>query len=216
MLDSEVNLREGLSNLAVPFMPVESKMDSAMKMDSNESNQLLSELELDASAVAQIDHLIDMALYFHLSLINDEAIDPSFVDPAISLVNVLHERYAGSELAQILRKSKDALTSAQVNQQGNALATDLSALINALDPWLLQGAPQHYSDLGLTLYRDTNSGQRWLQSAGTAANPYGDDEWRIQPWPKSNRGLNSTPTETHNEESNEPSEQMADPHAGHR
>ena len=83
LLDSEVNLREGLAKLqAEPIAP----------------DTPLSQLPIDATALAEIDHFIDMALYFHEALTDGYKIDPLFVEPAIKLGDQLARRYANSKL----------------------------------------------------------------------------------------------------------------------
>jgi len=74
MLDSESNLREGFSKLSAP----------AVNFDSSTP---LSELPIDATTLSQIDHMVDTALYFHEALIDGYAIDPYFLDPALTLID---------------------------------------------------------------------------------------------------------------------------------
>jgi Cu(I)/Ag(I) efflux system membrane fusion protein len=208
MLDSEVNLREGLSKLSASAADVASPVDMTMSLPMVITEKSLSAIDLDATSLTQIDHFIDMALYFHAALSKGEAINPSFVDPAIALVDILTVRYRDSELPPILNQSKLALASAKTSLEGQALATDLSRLVLAIKPWILEGAPQHYSDLGLTLYRDLGNAQLWLQKDGDADNPYGANEFEVIPWTQGSRasGLDGS----------ENSQRMKDPHAGHR
>lgn len=216
MLDSEVNLREGLSKLsATSPEPVQA---SPLKMDMQISTpkKTLAEIQPDTSTLAQIDHLVDMTLYFHATLVSRETIDPKFVDPAIALTNVLTQRYVNTELAAILYDSKSALISAKTSLNNNALATDLDRLVKAIKPWLFKGAPQHYSDFGLTVYRELNTGQIWLQKGGPVKNPYGNAESEIIAWPKSKieSGRNNVPSEPM--APMESDELDSDPHAAHR
>jgi Cu(I)/Ag(I) efflux system membrane fusion protein len=204
MLDSEVNLREGLSKLSTP--PVQAveliqPLENKLILPNDDSNTSLSDLELDATSLAQIDHLIDMALYFHLALIDGETIDPIFVDPAISLIDLLVQRYKNTDLIIILDQSKNALLNAKISSKGQALAADLSALMQAIKPWILEGVPQHYSDLGLTLYRDLGSEKLWLQKNGDPVNPYGNAESVVFAWPLLTSGQ---------------AELTVDPHSSHR
>lgn len=186
MLDSEVNLREGLSKLSASAPSSESTtepssdMTAAMKM--NEAPQPLSTLKPDADTLAQIDHFVDMALYIHETLLKGDSIDPSFAEPAIFLADSLSERFAGTELELILRNSQQVLSAAKTALEGDALATELDRLMQAIEPWLLEGAPQHYSDLGLKLYREIDTGRLWLQISGEALNPYGDSDAELVSW----------------------------------
>ncbi|MBL4672673.1 MAG: hypothetical protein JKX81_10480, partial [Arenicella sp.] len=158
------------------------------------------------------------------ALIDDEAINPSFVDPAIALVDILAVRYKGSELLPILYQSRLALVSAQTSLAGQALAAELARLMQAIKPWILEGAPQHYSDLGLTLYRDLADGQLWLQKGGVVENPYGGGESEAISWRHAIDALGPDSSKLDSSEFDSPEniqrmtdvEPMADSHAGHR
>ena len=171
LLDSEVNLREGLSKLQAP-VAVAAGPDTP-----------LSQLSVDASALAAIDHFTDMALYLHEALIDRYRIDPYFVDPALGLGAEVRLRFAGTRLVPILEGGEAALRAAKEARSGAALASQLARLTAALEPWLLEGAPVHYRDLGLSMFRDTRTGRLWLQEGGRARNPYGGGEAQAVTWP---------------------------------
>ncbi|MFT6408197.1 MAG: Cu(I)/Ag(I) efflux system membrane fusion protein, partial [Arenicella sp.] len=224
MLDSEVNLREGLSKLSSTVRPTTRSTPptrTSTNLSSHGSKIPLSDIGLDAKSLSQIDHFVDMALYFHETLINGKAVDPSFVDPAIALAEVLSQRYPESELVLILEQSKGALIGAQTSLESQALAADLARLMQAIKPWILDAAPQHYADLGLTLYRQLSTDQLWLQKDGVIGNPYGDGESEAVAWPRPTSGSGTGTTGTGTTGLLEiklsvEAEQTADPHAGHR
>lgn len=170
MLDSESNLREGLSKMSGPA-PV------------FDETTLLSELPIDAAALSAIDHVVDTALYFHEALIDGYTIDPYFLDPTLKLIDGLKTRFASSKLIPILEASEIAITEAKENKTGAPLARQLSELTSALDPWLTLGAPSHYKSKGLILYSDNETGRLWLQAGGLAANPYSNTNAKIIAWP---------------------------------
>jgi Cu(I)/Ag(I) efflux system membrane fusion protein len=218
MLDSEVNLREGLSKLSASVADPAPLVDSTMSQTVMVAEASLSAIKVDATSLAQIDHLIDMALYFYTSLNNNDAINPSFVDPAIALVDNLAVRYHGTKLLSVLDQSKLALVSAQASLRGQALAAELANLMQAITPWILEGAPQHYSDLGLTLHRDIIGGQLWLHKGGVVENPYGDGESELIPWSQVIDGLapDSSGLDSSEIDPVENTERVKDPHADHR
>jgi len=216
MLDSEVNLREGLSKLSSASPKPVQAPSAVMDMIASASKTLLSEINPDANSLAQINHLVDMALYFHASLIGNKAIDPKQVDPAIKAADVLAERYAGTELVPILRDSKTALIAAQSNPNNETLENHLNNLVTALKPWLLNGAPQHYSGAGLLFFRELNTGRLWLQIKEPVKNPYGNDESEILAWPAPITGSNAEKPHMHSTVPNESGELESDPHAAHR
>ncbi|WP_293613177.1 hypothetical protein [Ponticaulis sp.] len=147
-----------------------------------------------------------MALYFHEALTDQYRIDPYFVDPALSLVEPLRNRFANTRLASIVEDAEAALDAAKEAGQGEALAAELARLMTALEPWLLEGVPIHYRDAGLTLYRDTASGRLWLQEGGPSRNPYGETEAEMIAWPDPMAGMQMETGDR----------QAVDPHAGHR
>lgn len=170
MLDSESNLRDGFSKMS----------GSAPIFDATTP---LSELPIDAAALAEIDHMVDAALYFHEALIDGYTIDPYFLDPALTLIDRLKTRYADSTLSPILNASETAIKGAKEKKTGEPLAQQLSALMTALDPWLTRGAPSHYKSKGLIFYADTETGRLWLQDGGLPANPYSNADADAISWP---------------------------------
>lgn len=194
MLDSEVNLREGFSKLQAPVAMIAGP------------NTPLAQLPVDTTTLAEIDHLTDMALYFHEALTDDYKIDPFFISPALDLSEALKVRFSNTKLVTILNEAKAALKVAQDSREQADLAHGLSRLMAALEPWLLNGAPIHYRDAGLSLFRESDTGRLWLQEGKEASNPYGDSPAEIVKWPAPMAGVASV-----HKESN-----PADPHAGHR
>lgn len=194
MLDSEVNLREGFSKLQAP-PAIAAGPDTP-----------LSRLPVDVGTLAGIDHFTDMALYFHEALTDRYRIDPYFVDPALGLGETLRTRFSDTKLVPILEDAEAALRAAKEAREGEALANELARLMDALEPWLIEGAPVHYRDAGLSLYRDTETGRLWLQQGATPSNPYGDGEAEIVVWPDPMAGMEMDGAER----------QPDDPHAGHR
>lgn len=194
MLDSEVNLREGFSKLQAPPTMVAGP------------DTPLSQLPVDASTLAEIDHFTDMALYFHEALTDQYRIDPYFVDPALGLGETLRTRFADTKLVPIMENAEAALRAAKDAREGEALAAELERLMETLEPWLMEGAPVHYRNAGLTLFQEAGTGHLWVQQGGTPRNPYGDAQAEVIAWPDPMAGMDSGNAER----------QPVDPHAGHR
>lgn len=192
LLDSEANLREGLTKLQAP---------PAMAAGPDTP---LSALPIDASTLAAIDHFTDMALYFHEALTDRYRIDPSFVDPALGLGETLRLKFAGTKLVRILEDAEAALLAARSAREGEALAAELARLMAALEPWLLEGAPVHYRDAGLMLFRDADTGRLWIQERGAPRNPYQDGEAAVISWPDPMTGVDT-----------EAARRSVDPHTDH-
>ncbi|MDE0372672.1 MAG: efflux RND transporter periplasmic adaptor subunit [Rhodospirillales bacterium] len=195
MLDSEVSLRGGLARLEAP---------PAMLAGPDTP---LSELPVDATTLAEIDHLVDMALYFHEALVDDYRIDPYFVDPALQISDSLKVRFGNTRLVPIIENAQAALHAAKESMAGQALASDLASLMAALESWLLEGAPAHYHTLGLRLYLEDETGRLWLQLGDPPANPYGANPATIVEWPDLMAGMEEVAVSTERAPVN--------PHAGH-
>ncbi len=190
MLDSEANLREGFAKLsAQTFGP----------------DTPLSALPLDAEALALFDHFVDAALYFHEALLDRYEIDPYFLDPAIKAGETLKARFPETRLNPIIDGAQTALRGAKEATSGDALKDQLAVLMAALEPWLMNGAPAHYRDLGLELYRETGSNRLWIEEGNAVRNPYGTAEASLIDWPDPMAGISG--------DQNRPE---TDPHAGHR
>ena len=195
MLDSEVNLREGLSKLEAP---------SAATFGPDTP---LSQFSSNAQLMTQMDHIVDMALYFHEALIDGYKIDPYFLDPAIKAARDAASQYANTQLSAILDASEDSLLLAQRAGAEAPLAEALFELIRALEPWLIEGAPSHYEEVGLTLFRDEGSHKLWVQEGTSARNPYRENGLGIIiPWPETPQ-IPATDMDQ---------SRPIDPHAGHR
>jgi Cu(I)/Ag(I) efflux system membrane fusion protein len=170
LLDSEVNLREGLAKLSGPTA-------------GGNPDTPLDELVTNSRTLAQVDHLTDMALYFHEALTEGYPIDPAFLAPAIQAGETLGVRFTGTRLAPVLEDAVTALMSATDSTDELTTRNALAALMTALDPWLMEGAPAHYRDAGLTFYRETETGRAWLQQDGQLTNPYGTVKAEKIAWP---------------------------------
>lgn len=195
MLDSEVNLREGLSKLEAPSM-------SNFGPDTP-----LSYFSSDSQLMAEMDHIVDMALYLHEALVDGYKIDPYFLDPAIKAAQDAALRFADTQLVPIVNGAKDSLIRAKDAGDEAALENALIELMRALDPWFIEGAPSHYESVGLTLFRDKGSHRLWVQEGAVARNPYREDGSAIViDWPETPQ----VPTTSVDRA------KSADPHTGHQ
>ena len=171
LLGSEANLREGFAKFTAPEAAGVSPQTP------------LSELPISGATLAELDHYTDMSLYFHEALIDGYKIDPYFVDPALAIGERLQKQFANTRLQPILSDASVALRAAKEAREGAALADALSQLTAALEPWLTRGAPVHYGNAGLLLFKDTQTGRFWLQENGAPRNPYSDLPGEAIEWP---------------------------------
>ena len=165
LIDSESALRESFQKLERLKLP-------------------LALLKLDKTQFAMIDHMVDAALYIHEALTDGYDVDPKFVAPAIEVKTLLWPAFQHTRLSYVMVDAVDALEKLQSTQTESETRKVLAALVDALKPWIVQGAPQHYKDRKVLLYRDEESGNTWLQLAGEPANPYGSGTSVMVPWPE--------------------------------
>lgn len=196
LLDSEIKLSEGFSMLA------------GGGNNSAASNLSVTQGNINPAQLAEIDHFTDMTLYLHEALTEQYTIVPSYLDPAIQLGRRLSSRVSNTRLRGVVSNATAALEAAKLAENSDALKLALSELMAALTPWLLEGAPSHYQEAGLTLFREIDGGRYWLQEDGVAMNPYGDVASTVVAWPSDRSSLFND---------DEPHEARAtDSHAGHR
>lgn len=164
MLDSESALRESFRKL--------------------EQFQLhLALLKLDETQLAMLDHMVDAALYIHEATTSGFEVDAKFLDPAREVRDALWPAFHNTKLAIVLTDAEKAITAVQVAKTKSQTTTALAKLTGALEPWLREGVPSHYKRRKVQIYKDSVSGNLWLQLAGTPANPYGPGNSELLPWP---------------------------------
>ena len=165
LIDSESALRESFRKLERLQLP-------------------LSLLKLDKTEFAMVDHMVDAALYIHEALIDGYDIEPVQLKPAIEIKTLMWPKYQHTRLAFVMSDAVAALKNAQDARAESQLRHALDQLVTALEPWLLNGAPQHNKERNLAFYRDSKSKQKWLQLSGQPANPYGTTQAIKVPWPE--------------------------------
>lgn len=155
-----------------------------------ESFQKLERLQLDLSLLkpdkvqlAMIDHMVDAALYIHEALADGYDIDPKQLDPAIAVKTTLWPAYQNSRLANVLTEAVVALEAAKNARTNSELSSALNRLVQALQPWMLQGAPGHYKEKGVRLFRDQTTKRLWIQMSPKPVNPYGSGKAMTVEWP---------------------------------
>lgn len=136
----------------------------------------LSLLKLDQSQLAMVDHLIDAALYIHEALTDGYAIEPKFLDPAIEIKTLLWPAFQHTRLAYVLDDGARAIQSAQAAKAESEIHASLARLVTALEPWIREGAPDHYTAKKLHLFKEVATGRTWLQLGARPINPYGPGE----------------------------------------
>jgi len=164
MIDSESALRESFRKLEQLQLP-------------------LALLKLDSGQLAMIDHMVDSALYLHEALIDGYDVEAKNLDPAIEIKTLLWPQFQHSKLAFVMEDAVKALEKGKAAQTESEVRTALAELVAALEPWMRDGAPQHYAEKKVEMYVDESSGRKWLQMAGRPLNPFGRENAELMPWP---------------------------------
>lgn len=165
LIDSESALRESFRKLERLQLP-------------------LSGLKLTDMQFAMVDHFVDAALYLHEAITDGFDVDPKFLQPAIEVKTLLWPAFQNTRLAYVMQDAVAALQKAQSARTSTEVKAALADLVGALSPWMREGAPQHYAERKLALYREADGDRLWVQMAGDPANPYGDGKQSVVPWPE--------------------------------
>lgn len=153
LLDSESALRESFTKLQRLQLP-------------------LSLLKLSKNQFAMIDHFVDAAIYLHETLIDGYDPEPKFLDPAISVRNLMWPRFKNTKLAFVIDDATKALKQAQQAKSESEVQAALARLTAALKVWIVEGAPKHYQARKVALHRDLKSDRVWIQLRGKPFNPF--------------------------------------------
>ncbi len=154
MIDSESALRESFRKLQMAQTP-------------------LAALDVSPNQLAMINHLVDAALYLHEAQTTGFEPDANMLAPARQLNQHLMPVFSGTQLRFVLEKAEQALQAADEAITDQARKQALADLVMALKPWITEGKPQTYKDLGVRLYLDHGTGHYWLQFDDEMTNPYG-------------------------------------------
>ncbi len=144
----------------------------------------LNQLNLSKIDLAKFDHMVDAALYIHEALTQNFDIEKKQLEPAIAIKTILWSTYKETKLAGILMDTEAALKRAQSSKTKSELQQALSQMINALEPWLQQGKPEHYKSKELKVFKTKTSKQNWIQLSQKPANPYNKEKSDLIPWPE--------------------------------
>lgn len=152
LIDSESSLRESFS-----------KME---KMAAS-----LAQMELSPEQMVLLNHIVETGIYIHGKLVAKELPVADVVGVGAQAAAKLLAEVEGTRLSYIIKDTQNILA----DTEGIITMSDwrelLATLMETLRPWIVEGRPGYYSDLGLTIFL-TDSGRLWLQFAGEGENPY--------------------------------------------
>ena len=195
LLDSESTLRE-----------------SFRKMERVQLS--LNQLGLSKIDLAKLDHIVDAALYIHEAIKDGYDVDGKFLESALAMKTSMWTEYKDTKVYGILINDEKALKLAKQAKTKTEIKLALNSIVLALEPWLLEGAPQHYKAKGLRFFKTKEGQKRWLQLGAAPANPYNVEGHELIVWPeKIGRTKNLTTEKKQEQDSRE--NPMRGSHHGH-
>lgn len=154
LIDSESTLRESFNKMQRAQAP-------------------LSSLDVSSSQLAMINHLVDAALYLHEAETAGLEPDANMLAPAQQLNQHLMPVFKDTQLKFVLEDAEKALQAVNEAITDQARKKALADLVLAIKPWITEGKPETYKELGVQLFLDHETGYYWLQFDDDMTNPYG-------------------------------------------
>lgn len=155
LLDSESALRESFQQLQ------QAQID-------------LADIDVSEVQMAMLNHYIDAALYTHETLYKDSTFNAKFLDPALLIKDTLLPAFRNTKMEFIIDDTHIAIDALAKTTTRKQRSQALSIVVEALKPWITQGAPKYYFDKNVRLFLDHGSNQHWLQLGDDMQHPYGD------------------------------------------
>ncbi len=140
-------------------------------------------LALTAAELAMVDHMVDAALYLHEALVDGYDVEAKFLRPAREIRNVLWPKFGKTKLSFVLDDAARAIGEAEAARSESETKAALAKLTEAIRPWLMEGAPKHYADKKVAVFREEESGRQWVQRGTNPVNPFGNGKGTLVPWP---------------------------------
>lgn len=132
----------------------------------------LADLEVSENQLVLINHLVEGTILIHEELMAERIPQPQMLDAAEQAAKKLDHEMGGSRLAFVV---EDFLTA--VRDRGGIVTLSgwqelLAESTVALVPWIVEGRPIYYKELGLAVFT-TEDSRAWVQFAGDLLNPFG-------------------------------------------
>ena len=154
LIDSESSLRESFSKM--------------QKMAAS-----FSEIELSDDQMILLNHIVEAGLYIHEKLAEKQFPSPDVLSAGAQAAAKLLPEVEGTRLAYIVKDTQNLLSNLEDKITLSDWRTLLATLNETLRPWVAQGKPDYYHELGLAFF-ENEKGESWLQFAGEGKNPYSD------------------------------------------
>lgn len=154
LIDSESSLRES-------FKKMEKLSES------------LESLELTKEQMSLMNHVVEAALYIHDEIVKERFPNPSVLLAGEKATIKLQKQLDGTGLNYILGDVASLFETADKQITMSDWRVFLEELSNAIKPWVIEGRPNYYKNLGLHAFEDTK-GRFWLQFSLPGIAPYSE------------------------------------------
>ena len=133
--------------------------------------------------LAMIDHFVDAAIYLHEALVDGYDVEPKFLQPAREIRDLLWPKFGRTKLSFVLDDAAAAIGQAQAARSESEIKAALAKLVEAIRPWMMEGAPNHYAEKKVGFFKEEASGRQWVQRNARPVNPFGNRAASQLPWP---------------------------------
>lgn len=133
----------------------------------------LSDVEMTEQQMVLVNHVIEGVIYLHETLTAGEQPRLEMLGAALKSAKKLDHEMQGTRLAFVVDDFLAATEQVEKIMTKSGWLQLLADSTKALAPWITEGRPGYYKELGLALYK-TEDERLWLQFAGDRLNPYGD------------------------------------------
>ncbi len=176
LTEVQAGLREGEKVLVSGQFLIDS--ESSLRESFRRMEKLalsLAEQEVSDEQLVLLNHMVEGALYLHEELAAGSHPKPEMLDAAEQAARKLQHELQGSRLIYMVDDFLDALNGRAeimiISGWRDLLAKSTAALL----PWMNEGRPDYYKELGLTVYV-TKDSRSWVQFTGDVLSPFGEVE----------------------------------------
>ncbi|BHH85592.1 efflux RND transporter periplasmic adaptor subunit [Desulforhopalus sp. 52FAK] len=139
----------------------------------------LAELEVTDDQLVLLNHLVEGSMYVHEELANQRFPKPEMLDASEQAAQKLTHEVKENRLFFVVEDFLHAIKNRKDIVTNSGWQDLLARTTDALFPWISEGKPRYYKDLGLALF-STEDGRSWIQFAGDIQTPYRSSNGTVQ------------------------------------
>lgn len=134
----------------------------------------LSLLQLSPKQLEFMDSLVEISLYIHEKIINNQNINKEVINSTVKSFKKFENDLVGTKLQYILKNIKNSLININDYITNEERAKILGQIVLELKNWIIDGRPKYYKDNSIALYIDHQANMYWIQTDEKMQNPYGN------------------------------------------